>query len=222
MLTTATNRKSAPHWKSHPSDGTMATEPTCESFDLSVVENGDLLSIATKVSSSDESTDGQPSREQRDKDFETESSHGFFLVPSISKGRHSIPLQASSRKYLKFLFVVPVISILSSIFVAYFWFPLLSNNGFYEFLDTFLWDTILANRLASTVLLIVPMITGIVWDIISEVWTFAMLVRGRQHRYLPDTMPRLLHAVIICNYKEPGNMFGFFAHRASRSWNILL
>ena len=69
-------------------------------------------------------------------------------------------------------------------------------------MDTFLWETVAKNR-AAVLVLILPIVLGLICDISIEAWTFVMLHRGRQRRALPDSIPRLVHAIIVCNYKEP-------------------
>lgn len=126
----------------------------------------------------------------------------FFLEPKISLGNHSIPLQSESRPWLKYLIWIPISTFSSMVFFAYFWLPILQENGVFEYLQAFGADTLLKNRLALY-LLIAPMATGLVYDICTEIWTFVMLLKGKQRRHLPAHMPRLVHAVIVCNYKEP-------------------
>ena len=123
----------------------------------------------------------------------------LLLEANTSKGRFSVPLQSESRPWLKYLILVPLASFASILIFAYCWVPLLSDHGFFKYLDSSF------RQLEPYVLLLLglPVLLGLVYDLGMEVTTYAMLLRGRQHRNLPDHMPRLTHAVIICNYKEP-------------------
>ena len=176
-----------------PSDGTLETVLTDDSW-RSDLENGDSLSF--------ESSEEEQESPFVEDDAETNTFAGSLLVPNVSKGRYSIPLQSKSRKWLKYLILIPLSTLTSAAFMAYFWVPLLLHKGFFTFLDNFLWDTVAKNKLAMAVLLI-PVVAGIVWDIATDIWSFVMLCRGRQRRKLPCNIPRLVHAVIVCNYKEP-------------------
>ena len=126
----------------------------------------------------------------------------FFLEPKISLGNLSIPLQSESRPYLKYLIWIPVSSFASMVFFAYFWLPLLHKQGLFQFGQTLLWDVLWNNHLA-VLIVAAPMILGLFWDFAIELWMFVMLLKGKQRRHLPSDRERLIHAVIVCNYKEP-------------------
>ena len=123
----------------------------------------------------------------------------LLLEPTTSKGRFSVPLQSASRPSLKYLILVPLASFVSMIIFAYFWIPLLNRHGVFMYLDNSF------HQLEPRVLLFLglPVLFGLVYDLAMEATTYAMLLRGRQRRHLPDHMSRLTHAVIVCNYKEP-------------------
>lgn len=52
-------------------------------------------------------------------------------------------------------------------------------------------------------MIVLPLCMGLISDLASDIWTFGMLIRGKRRRHLPEHIPRLVHAVIVCNYKEP-------------------
>lgn len=126
----------------------------------------------------------------------------FFLEPKISQGNQSIPLQSESRPWLKYLIWIPLSSFASMLFVAYFWLPILREQGIFSTAETFVSDVLLKNRLAMLIVA-APMVLGIFWDVLTELWMAFMLLRGKQRRHLPGDRERLVHAVIVCNYKEP-------------------
>ena len=123
----------------------------------------------------------------------------FLLVPSISKGRYSVPFQHESRPKLKYLILVPLASLASIMFFSYFWVPLVADQGAFQYLD----NTLMQMNPLAIFLLCVPIVLGLMYGIVMEVTTYVMLLRGRERRHLPEHIPRLTHAVIICNYKEP-------------------
>jgi Glycosyl transferase family group 2 len=123
----------------------------------------------------------------------------FLLEPSLGMGRFSIPLQSEARPWLKYLILVPLMSLGSMLFFTYYWMPLLLKNGVFQFMDTF----VAQNRFTVLILCSISMVLGLVYDLCTEITTCILLLRGRQRRHLPDHIPRLTHAVIICNYKEP-------------------
>jgi hypothetical protein len=89
------------------------------------------------------------------------------------------------------------------VFVAYCWIPLLQQNGGFNFADEFFWNTIIPNRLYLVLLVILPLCLAVLSDIIGDVIPMILLIRGRRRRLLNPHLPRLYHAVIVCNYKEP-------------------
>ena len=133
------------------------------------------------------------------------SSHwiSFLLEPRISKGSDSLPLQLHARKYLKFLIFVPLAAVAAILFTALYLTPFLRQQNVYTFAEEAFWNTILQNRLGTILLLVFPICTALLYDLVQEVFTMVMLLRGRRRRVLPTNVPRLIHGVIVCNYKEP-------------------
>lgn len=62
----------------------------------------------------------------------------FLLEPKIGKGNQSIPLQAESHQWLKYLILIPLSTFTSMVFFAYFWLPLLEEQGIFRYAQTFL------------------------------------------------------------------------------------
>jgi len=124
-----------------------------------------------------------------------------LLHPRIGKGRKSLHKQADARPFLKYLIFVPLLSIFGMGFTAYVWIPLLEKKGmiakveeaFLGSLQEPLFQLIAALSLAAFFLS----------DIVSETWTFIMLKRGLRRVYQPESLPDLVHAVVVCQYKEP-------------------
>jgi hypothetical protein len=123
----------------------------------------------------------------------------FLLEPRLGMGRFSIPLQSEARPWLKYLILVPLMSLGSMLLFTYYRMLLLLKNGVFQFMDTF----VAQNRSTVLILCGISMVRGLVYDLCAEITTCILLLRGRQRRHLPDHTPRLAHAVIICNYKEP-------------------
>lgn len=127
----------------------------------------------------------------------------FLLEPIISKGAQTIPLQSDARKFLKFLIMVPVSALAAIVFFATYLTPFLMDQGVHTFTEDAFWNNIMKNRLAFVLLVGLPIAGAVVYDIVQEGFTMAMLIRGRQRRTLPDHIARLTHGIIVCNYKEP-------------------
>lgn len=174
-------------------DATLPTSPNSSSS-LSIVslEEGNLLLLQEPLVAPSSTTKQQS----------TVSWLDFLLDPSISRGRHSIPLQSQARPYLKYLIVAPLLSLASMTFFSLYWVPLLLNNGAFDYLED-QFDALLKNNTLTWVLLGLPIAASIVADLANEGTACLLLLRGRRRRQLPSNVPRLTHAVIICNYKEP-------------------
>ncbi|CAB9510249.1 expressed unknown protein [Seminavis robusta] len=122
----------------------------------------------------------------------------FILEPTISKGRFSVPLQSEARPWLKYLILLPMCTFSYMLFFSYYWAPLLVKNGALQFFENLL------RMNQFTMLLLGALVAlGVACDVIADITTGIMLLRGRRRRHLPDHIPRLTHAVIVCNYKEP-------------------
>lgn len=192
--------------------GGMASTMTLSTFSSSFGNlshlDGDITSSSSETSSSSGYQDeeaGLPlilQEEPEPSQHKPSSKLDFFLEPKVSLGNQSIPLQSESRPWLKYLIWIPVSTFGSMVFFAYFWLPILQENGVFDYAQNFVTGTLLQNRLALY-LMIAPIITALVYDLLTEAWTFVMLLKGKQRRHLPAHTPRLVHAVIVCNYKEP-------------------
>lgn len=127
----------------------------------------------------------------------------YFLEPNVSRGHESLPLQLHARKLLKFLILVPLSAVGMLIFSAQYVTPFLRDQGVYSFGENLFWNTIVKNPLAFALLVALPLVLALSYDLAQEICTMVMLVRGRSRRSLPAHMPRLIHGIIVCNYKEP-------------------
>lgn len=125
----------------------------------------------------------------------------WLLEPKVTQGQKSLPSQADSAKWLKYLILVPLSMLASLVFSAYFWIPLAQKNGLVEAVESFFWAS-LQNPVFFMLLLIGLILTSL-RNLAYDVWTFIMLFRGKKRRHHPSHLPRLVHAVIVCQYKEP-------------------
>lgn len=127
----------------------------------------------------------------------------YFIEPRVSRGNQSLPFQVEARKLLKFLIMIPSYTLALTVIFAYLWLPFFVKQGLIQFSERLFMDGILQSGWATMLLVVLPVSMSILYDLMMESWTFIMLVRGRRRRHLPDNQPRLIHAVIVCNYKEP-------------------
>lgn len=125
----------------------------------------------------------------------------MLLEPRVSQGSLSLPLQSQARPMLKYLIVPPIAMFASTIFFTYYWVPLLLQNGAFAFVDNLI--MLQMNRASWWLMIGLPLVWGLLSDMYNDVSTGILLLRARHRRALPTHMPRLTHAVIICNYKEP-------------------
>ena len=124
-----------------------------------------------------------------------------FFHPRTSKGRKSLHKQARARSFLKYLICVPLFSILAMGFTAYVWIPLLERKGVIAKAEEALLGSL--EEPLFQFLLGLSFATFFLTDIVSEIWTFIMLKRGLRRIYQPESLPDLVHAVVVCQYKEP-------------------
>ena len=124
-----------------------------------------------------------------------------FLHPRIGKGRKSLHKQANARSFLKYLVFVPLFSIFGMGFTAYVWIPLLEKKGLIAKTEEALLGSLQEPLFQFLVAL--SFVAFFVSDIVSEAWTFIMLKRGLRRVYQPESLPDLIHAVVVCQYKEP-------------------
>lgn len=130
------------------------------------------------------------------------STASFLLEPRISRGDKSLPQQSNARKYLKFLILVPV-STLATIFLsAIYVVPIWQQQGAFSLVELLLASTFKSSW-AVRLFLVLPVALAAGYDMFQETVTMIMLLRGRQTRMLPAHIPRLVHGILICNYKEP-------------------
>lgn len=127
----------------------------------------------------------------------------FFLEPRVSHGAQSLPVQLHARKFLKFLILVPISAVAMMCFSALYVTPLLRAQGVYTFFEESLWRTLRTHQSSFCLLVVLPLLLALCWDILQEGLTMLMLWRGRGRRLLPNDRHRLVHAIIVCNYKEP-------------------
>lgn len=124
-----------------------------------------------------------------------------FLHPRFSKGPNSLYRQSDATGYLKYLILVPLFVIGSMAFSAFVWIPLLEKRDLFLLLEKTFLD-MLQDPLALT-LFGLSFVSFFAWDIATEVWTFLMLKRGLLRVPHPKSLPNLVHAVVVCQYKEP-------------------
>ena len=118
----------------------------------------------------------------------------------FGKGRFTLPKQAAGHKYLKYLIWFPIWQLLCLAWFAVYVVPLMQGSivGPYEMM--------LQRIVDSPVLLalfVVGIVSGIAYDLGKEFVTFRLLRKGLERVTLPADRKRLIHAVVICEYKEP-------------------
>lgn len=124
-----------------------------------------------------------------------------FLHPRISRGRTSLHKQSNATSLLNYLIYVPLLSIGSMGFTAYMWIPLLEKHGILAKSEAAFLGAL--HEPLFQFLMALSIATFVVSDIASETWTFIMLKRGLRRVQHPESLPSLVHAVVVCQYKEP-------------------
>jgi hypothetical protein len=124
-----------------------------------------------------------------------------LLHPRITRGPDSLYQQSDARGWLKYLILVPLWSIFNMAIFALVFIPWWEKRHGFEFFEDAMWSA-WGNPLIR-ILLIAGMLSSFVWDVITEAWTFVMLQRGLRRVHHPESLPKLVHAVVVCQYKEP-------------------
>lgn len=130
-----------------------------------------------------------------------ESSLESYLYPNFGTGE--LPSQADAARWLKYLIYIPLVTMVVAMVSTEFSLSIAIKYGMIKAVEAFarnLWYNTLVFRLICA-----SMIFGLVMSLLTmEVYTMVMLLRGRQRRSLPtENNKRLIHAVVICQYKEP-------------------
>jgi len=123
----------------------------------------------------------------------------WLLHVEYGRGRLTLPWQAAGHRFMRWLIIVPLLSMASMGFTAVWVLPRLVPLA--GSLDAAL-DVILASPLLLA-LAAASLLGKLAYDVGRDGATFAYLLRGLQRAHLPADRPRLLHAVIVCAYKEP-------------------
>lgn len=122
-----------------------------------------------------------------------------YLYPKFATT--DLPSQADSAKWLKYLLYIPLLSAIVVLVTTEFWMRVAVAYGLVEMVENLahaLWEDVFIFRLmlAGT---IIGMLTSFV---ATDLYTMIMLCYGKRRRHLPGTR-RLMHAVVVCQYKEP-------------------
>ncbi|KAG7353817.1 glycosyl transferase family group 2 protein [Nitzschia inconspicua] len=175
------------------SNDTLPTLMDDSSFSLD--EESDSAEIGYCFKSEDDVEKAKP-RSERSIDNRSMVERNF--VPKMFKG--SLPLQEESTGWLKYLpglVVFQIGLILVSTETA---FHLLLKNHGVSFVDSTV-SLFVNDPVVSTVAIVLTLLT-IASFVVNDVFTFVFLLHGKQRRSLPLN-DRLVHAVIITQYKEP-------------------
>lgn len=124
-----------------------------------------------------------------------------FLHPKFTKGRKSLFRQIDARIFAKYVILIPLSAVASMAFSVFFWLPILEKRNYFTFIEGVFWNTI--REPLVQYLLVLSFVSFFVSDIITEAWTFTMLRRGLRRVPQPESLPKLVHSVVICQYKEP-------------------
>jgi hypothetical protein len=183
MTTTATSRTTR-----MPSSGSIEKTFLLSTADKSCSSTASLSSFSSSSSLID-TADSPP------KETLLES----YLYPKFGTGE--LPSQADAAKWLKYLIYIPLVTMGVTMISTEFWLRIALKYGIVQGMEAIaknLWDNTLLFRLLCASLVI-----GILISFLStDVYTMVMLLRGRRRRSLPADK-RLIHAVVICQYKEP-------------------
>jgi len=133
-------------------------------------------------------------------DVTKETQWESLLYPKFGNGR--LPNQADATKWLKFLIYIPVIALATTLVSMEILLRTALRYGIVQQMDRLLQSIWTDSILFTVALMSVIMI--IVSAIVPDLHSIMMLWYGKQTRSLPlDPDKRLVHAVVICQYKEP-------------------
>jgi len=127
------------------------------------------------------------------------TSFDWLTHTDFGKGPLTLPKQCAGHRFLKWLIFVPLVALACMGGFAVLILPFLGSvttNG------EALLERVMENRVA---LLVVSsgVAAGLLRDIFMDFITFRMLQTGVRRVALPADRARLLHAVVVCEYKEP-------------------
>jgi hypothetical protein len=126
----------------------------------------------------------------------------ILMSTKFSRGRATLPTQAEAVPYLKYLILVPIAQLALMTLSATVWIPIMVKTlGGAAGVDAIVYGLI-HNKIFATLLLI-AIVYGTIKDMAGDIATFVMLRRGQQRVNFPASCPRLTHAVVVCQYKEP-------------------
>ena len=134
------------------------------------------------------------------RDLDQQAGCADWLLAKPHDGSLILPKQSAGHKYLKYLIYFPIWQLLSLAWFAIYVVPLVQESlvGPVENMVMHIIDTPVLLFLA-----VFGIVAGLAHDIGKDIVTFALLRRGLQRVTLPSTRKRLIHAVVICEYKEP-------------------
>lgn len=127
-----------------------------------------------------------------------------LLHPKITRGLDSLYQQSDATGWLKYLILVPLWAIFNMSIIALVvipWWEKRYGFGVIEFIEEVLWS--MWENPLFRIVWIAGVLSFIVFDVITEAWTFIMLQRGLRQVHHPESLPKLVHAVVVCQYKEP-------------------
>ncbi|KAG7351129.1 hypothetical protein IV203_010489 [Nitzschia inconspicua] len=120
------------------------------------------------------------------------------FAPKIFKG--TLPLQAESTGWLKYLLGLVIFQIGIILVSTETTFRLVLKHRGVSFVDTIV-SMFVNDPVVSTVVIVLTLLT-IVSFVVNDGFTFVFLLHGKRRRSLPVN-DRLVHTVIITQYKEP-------------------
>jgi hypothetical protein len=121
-----------------------------------------------------------------------------YFLPKISNG--TLPRQSDATRWLKYLIVLVAIQVSMTLFSAEFSTRILIKLNASSYVDAY--ASKMFHDPLFTFLTVMGVLIAISNAVFLDVFTFTMLLHGKRRRTLPKDK-RLIHAVVVTQYKEP-------------------
>eukprot|EP00934_Nitzschia_sp_Nitz4_P000037 Nitzschia sp. Nitz4//scaffold225_size51843//15596//17392//NITZ4_006893-RA/size51843-processed-gene-0.70-mRNA-1//-1//CDS//3329542669//37//frame0 len=123
-----------------------------------------------------------------------------YLYPKIgSEGK--LPSQGDATRFLKYLIYVPLLAMATMAISTEIWMRVALRYGVISQVESF-FKNLFNDPFIFTIMCISLAFGMLTHFLMVDVYSFVMLLNGKRRRSLPADK-RLIHAVVICQYKEP-------------------
>ena len=120
------------------------------------------------------------------------------ILPKFNNGK--LPLQSEATGWLKYLFPFVIVNIVAILTVTEMGAQLMIKNNISSFIDSYIHN--LRTDLMTIAIHCVVVLMALIRALFIDGMTFYFLLLGKRRRILPPKDKRLIHAVIVTQYKE--------------------